>query len=136
MVVLIEKDSPCFEKDKARELFELNRQNLDDENGFEGILANSRFFNVYQQGYIGSAFVYQGKDDNKNYLGGYMVRKHHKEAVEAIRQIAAMFDELYAHTRHLNAVIALKRAGFKWYSRKNQLLRKSTVKEKQKCLVK
>ena len=50
--------------------------------------------------------------------------------------IAAMFDELYAHTRHLNAVIELKRAGFKWYSRKNQLLRKSTVKEKQKCLVK
>lgn len=136
MVVLIEKNSLFFEKDKARELFELNKKELDDENGFESIFANSRFFNIYRHGYIGSAFVYQGKNDNKNYLGGYMLRKHHKEAVEAIRQISAMYAELYAHTRHLNAVIALKRAGFKWYNRKNQLLKKSTVKEKIKCQVK
>ncbi len=130
MVVLIEKDSPFFERQKAKELFEANRENLDDENGFEGILANSRFFNVYQHGYIGSGFVYQGAEDNRNYLGGYMLRKHHKEAVEAIKQICSFFDEVYAHTRHVNAVIALKRAGFKWYDRNKKLLvKKNKIKK-------
>lgn len=129
MVVLIEKNSPFFEIDKAQENFELNRENLDDENGFEEILTQSRFFNIHNHGYVGSVFVYQGQD-GKNYIGGYAFRKQHKAVVEAIRQVADMYDELYAHTRHLNAVIGLKKAGFKWVSRQQQLLKKTKFKEK------
>lgn len=129
MVVLIEKGSPFFQIEKARENFELNRANLDDENGFESLIANSRFFNIHNHGYVGSVFVYEG-EDGKKYMGGYALRKHHKDVVEAIRQTAALFNEVYAHTRHLNAVIALKKAGFKWVSRKDKILKKTNFKEK------
>ena len=39
-----------------------------------------------------------------------------------------MFDEVYAHTKHLNAVIALKKAGYKWVDKENKLLKKITIK--------
>jgi len=129
MIVLIDKNSPFFDKAKAKNNFELNRENLDDQNGFEMIFANSRFFNVYNHGYIGSVFLYQGID-GKIYIGGYAQRKHHAEVVEAIKEVTKIYDEVYAHTRHLNAVIALKKAGFKWYDRKQKLLVKIKRKEK------
>lgn len=130
MIVLIEKNSPYFDFQTAREHFALNRENLDDENGFARLLTDSRFFNVYCCGYIGSVFVYEGID-NRFYIGGYAVRHRHKEVVEAIRQVSDMYPEVFAHTRHLNAVISLKKAGFKWYDRKKKLLRKQTLKEKE-----
>lgn len=129
MIVMIEKGSPFFDIDTAREYFEKNRHNLDDNNGFEYLFANSRFFNIYSRGYVGSVFVYQA-DDGRYYLGGYATRKRHKEVVEAIRRTSDLFDEVYAQTRHLDAVIALKKAGFKWFSRKEKLLRKTNLKEK------
>lgn len=127
MITLIEKNSPFFDIKKAQKYFEENRQNLDDTNGFDFLLENSRFFNVYEKGYVGSIFVYQG-EDNKYYLAGYCLRKKHAQALEATKRVADMFEELYAHTRHLNAVILLKKAGFKWVSRTKQLLRKRNSK--------
>lgn len=129
MIVLIEKNSPYFDRSIAKEYFELNRENLDDTNGFENILESSRFFNIYNHGYVGSIFVYES-EDGKFYMGGYAKRKRHQEVVEAILRVSNLFDEVFAKTRHLNAVIALKKAGFKWHSRKNKLLRKTNFKER------
>ena len=126
MITLIEYGCPFFDKKMAKKHFRLNRKNLDDKNGFEYLLFNSRFFNVHNNGYVGSIFVYEGFD-GKKYMGGYALRKHHKDVVEAIKQVSEMFDELYAHTMHLNAVIALKKAGFKWFDKENGLLRKITI---------
>ena len=126
MITLIEYGCPFFDKKMAKKHFRLNRKNLDDKNGFEYLLFNSRFFNVHNNGYVGSIFVYEGFD-GKKYMGGYALRKHHKDVVEAIKQVSEMFDELYAHTTHLNAIIALKNAGFKWFDKENGLLRKITI---------
>ncbi len=123
MITLIEKTSPYFDVQEARRNFEKQKENLGDTNGFEKILFNSRFFNIYNHGYVGSVFIYEG-EDGKNYIGGYALRKHHQDVVEAIRQTTATFDEVYAHTTHLNAVLALKEAGFKWLSREQHLLKK------------
>lgn len=51
-------------------------------------------------------------------------RKKHRECVDAVRQAADMFPVVYADTRHLNAVICLKKAGFEWVDRKKKLLRR------------
>ena len=126
MVTLIEYGSPLFDKNRAKKLFNTNKKNLNDKNGFEYLLSNSRFFNVHNNGYIGSIFVYEGFD-NKKYMGGYSLRKHHNEVVEAICLVSEMFDEVYAQTQHLNAVIALKKAGFHWYDKSQNLLRKITL---------
>lgn len=124
-VVLIEKDSPFFDEVRARTGFEQNRDNLDDINGFERLLANSRFWNVYTGGhYIGSLFIYQSEEDDRLYLGGYAERHRHKECVEAVRQASDCFPVVYADTRHLNAVICLKAAGFEWVNREKKLLRR------------
>lgn len=123
MITLIEKTSPFFDQAKAYQNFELNRDKLQDRNGFYKILNGSRFFNIYHHGYIGSVFVYEGQD-GKNYIGGYAIRKHHQDVVEAICQVADMFTDLWAHTTHLDAVIALKKAGFEWVSRGKNLLKK------------
>lgn len=128
MITLIEKTSPFFDYAQARQKFELNRDKLQDSNGFPKILSGSRFFNIYHHGYVGSIFVYEAQD-GKNYIGGYAGRKHHQDVVEAISRVAALFDELWAHTTHLDAVIALKKAGFEWASRKKKLL-KNKRKEK------
>ena len=126
MVMLIEYGNPFFDKKTARRFFNLNKKNLDDVNGFENLLFHSRFFNVHNNGYVGSIFVYEG-EDNKKYMGGYAIRKHHQDVVDAICQVSKMFDEVYAKTRHLNAVISLKKAGFKWYNRHEKLLHKVNV---------
>ena len=130
MMTLIEKSSPFFDREKARRNFEINRENLKDRNGFEVLFSNSRFYNVHHHGYVGSVFVYEG-EDGKNYIGGYALRKHHQDVVEAIRQVADMFEEVYAHTTHLNAVIALQEAGFKWVSRKEKLLKRIKERKEQ-----
>lgn len=125
MVFLVGKDSPFFDREEARRGFEKNKENLDDVNGFERLLENSRFFNVYDKdGYVGSVFVYQSKADDLFYLGGYGARKKHRECAEAVRQAANMFPVVYADTRHLNAVICLKAAGFEWVDRNKKLLRR------------
>ncbi len=129
MIVLIENNSPFFDVQTAKENFELHKKELDDENGFACLLRDSRFFNVYNHGYVGSVFVYEGVD-GRFYIGGYAMRHCHNEVVEAIRQVSDMYPKVFAHTRHLNAVIALKKAGFKWYNRKKKLLRKLNFKEK------
>ncbi len=126
MTTLIEYGSPFFDKKTAKKFFMINKKNLEDKNGFEYLLFNSRFFNVHNNGYIGSVFVYEGCD-NKKYIGGYAKRKHHKEVVEGLKFVSEMFDEIYAHTNHLSAVIALKKAGFKWVDKEKRLLKKITL---------
>lgn len=124
-VVLIDKGSPFFDEEQARAEFEQNRDSLDDVNGFERLLANSRFWNVHSGGrYIGSLFVYQSEEDGLFYLGGYAGRKRHKECVEAVRRAADCYPVVYADTRHLNAVICLRAAGFEWVNREKKLLRR------------
>lgn len=130
MTILIEKGNPFFDYGIAQKYFYDNQLDLDDINGFESLFENSRFFNVYNHGYVGSIFVYESVD-NKKYLGGYAQRKHHKDVVNAIREVSDMFDEVYAHTRHLNAVIALKKAGFVWHNREEKILVKKNI-EKEK----
>jgi hypothetical protein len=123
MVSIIESGTPLFDAQTARRFFEANREDLDDQNGFDVLLTAGRFFNVYQDGYIGSVFVYQGTDE-RFYIGGYAKRHHHHEVVAAIKAVAAKYPLLHAHTRHKNAVLALKKAGFDWFDRAQQLLYK------------
>ena len=115
MVFLVGKESPFFDREEACRGFEKNKENLDDVNGFERLI---------KDGYIGSVFVYQSEADDFFYLGGYAKRKKHRECVDAVRQAADMFPVVYADTRHLNAVICLKKAGFEWVDRKKKLLRR------------
>ena len=65
MVFLVGKESPFFDREEACRGFEKNKENLDDVNGFERLIKDSRFFNVYDKdGYIGSVFVYQSEADD------------------------------------------------------------------------
>lgn len=124
MVCLIDKNSPFFDRGIAEKYFDINRENLDDKDGFEALLDASLFFNVYNNGYVGSIFVYLC-EDGRYYLGGYAVRKRYKEVIEAIKQVSDMFYEIYAETRHKNAVYALMRGGFKWFNKDKRLLIKN-----------
>ncbi len=126
MLTLVEYGSPFFDKKIAKKYFMQNKKELEDRNGFEKLLFHSRFFNVYHNGYVGSVFVYEGFD-GKKYIGGYAIRKRHQDVVEAIKSVSDMFDEVYAHTSHLNAVISLKKAGFKWYNRDKNILRRIAI---------
>ncbi len=121
MVVLIEKGSPFFDFEKAKKGYFLNQDKLDDENGFEHLFANGLFWNAYKKGYVGTLFAYQGEDE-RWYMGGWAERKRHKDCVKAVMQVADFFPVIYAQTKHLNAVICLKAAGFRWLSRDNGLL--------------
>ena len=59
MVFLVGKDSPFFDREKARRGFEENKENLDDVNGFERLIKDSRFFNVYDKdGYIAVSYTH------------------------------------------------------------------------------
>lgn len=125
MFAMVEKTSPFFDKEIAKIHFEANRYNLDDVNGFDIILKNSiMFWNVYNKGYVGSLFLYQSEEDDNYYIGGYAERKRHQDCVEAVKRAADCLPEVYADTRHLNAVICLKKAGFEWYDRKKRLLKR------------
>lgn len=120
-MIMIDKDSPFFDKETAQRFFEENKDNLDDTDGFDALVNAGLFYNVYNHGYVGSIFAYLSTD-GRYYLGGYAVRKRHKDVVAAIRQVASGFKEIYAETRHRNAVLALLRAGFQWFDRSNRLL--------------
>lgn len=122
MLVLVGKDSPFFNKDEAKDLFEINRENLDDEDGFEALLNKSCFFNLYNKGYFGSIFVYDRYGDY--YLGGYAKRHHLRDNIEAVKRVADMFDVVFAETRHKEAVKVLFWAGFKWFDKDNGILRR------------
>lgn len=125
MIILVEKNSPFFDVSKAEFYFAENRQNLDDVNGFSGLLKAADCWNVYNNaGYVGTLFVYLAQD-GRRYVGGYALRHRHKECVEALRRVCADYKQLWADTRHLNAVICLKKAGFKWANRKKRLLKYS-----------
>lgn len=122
MITLIDKCSPFFDKETAKKYFNLNRDNLDDTNGFETLLNAGLFYNVYnEQGYVGTIFSYLGENELW-YLGGYAQRKRFNEVIEAIKAVSSMFNEIYAQTRHKNAVIALLRAGFKWHDKEHNIL--------------
>lgn len=122
MITLIDNHSPFFDKETAKKYFNLNRDNLDDTNGFETLLKAGLFYNVYnEQGYVGTIFSYLGENELW-YLGGYAQRKRFNEVVEAIKAVSGMFSEIYAQTRHRHAVIALLRAGFKWYDKEHNIL--------------
>lgn len=122
MVVLVPKDSPFFDREKAEYYFDINRENLDDEDGFESLINRSFFYNLHNREYIGSIFCY--KRGESYYLGGYAKRHHIRDNIEAIERVANMFDEVYAETRHKTAVCVLFRAGFKWYDKANRILRR------------
>lgn len=124
MFVMIPKSSPFFDKEKASKEFHKNRKDLDDVNGFDNILKNSLFWNVYNNGYVGSIFIYQSDIDGNYYVGGYAERKRHHDCVEAVKRAADCLPVVYADTRHLNAVICLKKAGFEWYDREKRILRR------------
>ena len=56
--ILVAKESPFFDRDRAQALFEENRENLDDRDGFDALVSAGRFYNVYDNGYVGSVFAY------------------------------------------------------------------------------
>lgn len=123
MLTLVCSNSPFFDKETASADFDKNAADLDDVNGFDYLVRNSLFWNVYEDGeYIGGIFVYEADDDERKYLGGYCKRKRHKAVVEAIKRVSDYIGDIWAETRHINAVISLKEAGFKWVSREKRLL--------------
>ena len=124
MFTMIDKGSPFFDVERARAGYYKNFDNLDAVNEFDYMLNNSLFWNVYDQGYVGSIFIYQNSEDDNYYLGGYAERKRHKECVEAVKRAADCLPVVYADTRHLNAVICLKKAGFEWYDKDKRILRR------------
>ena len=124
MFTMIDKSSPFFDYERARAGYYKNFDNLDAVNEFDYMLNNSLFWNVYDNGYVGSIFIYQSEEDDNYYLGGYAVRKRHKECVKAVEYAADCLPVVYADTRHLNAVICLKKAGFEWYDKEKRILRR------------
>ena len=46
MVFLVGKESPFFDREEACRGFEKNKENLDDVNGFERLIKDSRFFTI------------------------------------------------------------------------------------------
>ncbi len=122
MTSLINRNSPFFDEKEAKRLFEENKNNLDDVNGWEVISGRDTFWNVYDKGvYVGSVFAYEAEDNNY-YMGGYAMRKKHKQVVDAIKAVAQCFNVIYAHTRHKNAALSLRKAGFKWFNKQQGIL--------------
>lgn len=129
-VILVGRDSPFFDREKAEALFEENRENLDDRDGFDTLLAAGRFYNVYDNGYVGSVFAYESTD-GKVWLGGYALRHRHCACIEAVKRVAGEFAEVFAETRHKTAVICLLRAGFKWFDKEKGILRRKRDEQQQ-----
>lgn len=129
-VILVGRDSPFFDREKAEALFEENRENLDDRDGFDALLGAGRFYNVYDNGYVGSVFAYESTD-GKVWLGGYALRHRHRACIEAVKRVAGEFAEVFAETRHKTAVICLLRAGFKWMDKEKGILRRKRDEQQQ-----
>lgn len=121
MLTLVDKSSPFFDRETALKHYDANREDLDEPDGFNALLNAGYFYNVYNQGYVGSIFAYLSTD-GRYYLGGYALRKRYKDVIGAIERVSGMFDKIYAETRHRNAVFALLRSGFKWYDKANNIL--------------
>ena len=130
MAILVSSTSPFFDRKKAELLFEENRGNLDDRDGFDVLLTAGVFYNVYDNGYIGSVFAYKSTD-GKIWLGGYAVRHKHRACIEAVKKVSAMFKDIYAETRHKTAVICLLRAGYEWFDKEHGILRRKIDEQQQ-----
>lgn len=110
MVVLINAESPFFDRATASELFELNREKLDTPRQFEEML-NVWFFNIHDGGhFIGCIFCYV--EDGRIWVGGFARRKCHRECLAALNEVKRQFPALYAHTRQKAAEFILRKAGF------------------------
>ena len=110
MVVLINAESPFFDRAAAKELFELNREKLEDTRGFESYLTRW-FFNIYECGrFVGCIFCYV--EDGRTWVGGFARRKCHRECLAALNEVKRQFPALYAHTRQKAAEFILRKAGF------------------------
>lgn len=110
--MLIYKDSPFFDKQAAQGVFEDNKYLMNDHQGFENLLYNSLLFNVYEKGrFVGIIFAFE--EEGKNWIGGAACRKCHKTCVNALKEVAELFDKVYAKTPHKTAAFCLRRAGFK-----------------------
>lgn len=119
--MLIYKDSPFFDVKAAKQIYEQNKILLQDREGFETVLKNTLFFNVYNDArFVGIVFVFE--EDGKNWIGGAARRKCHKACLNALKEVAGMFDKVYAKTPHKTAVFCLKRAGFKFIHKKKDMM--------------
>lgn len=119
--MLIYKDSPFFDKQAAQGVFEDNKHLMNDHQGFENLLYNSLLFNVYEKGrFVGIIFAFE--EEGKAWIGGAAHRKCHKACLNALQEVAAMFDKVYAKTPHKTAVFCLKRAGFKLIHKKKDMM--------------
>lgn len=117
--MLIYKDSPFFDVKAAKQMYEQNKILLQDREGFETVLKNTLFFNVYDgTRFVGIVFVFE--EDGKNWIGGAARRKCHVSCVRALREVERLFDKLYARTTHKTAAFCLRRAGFKQIHRHGQ----------------
>ncbi len=119
--VLIYKGSPFFDTRVAHKMFEENKQLMNDRGGFEKLLENSLFFNVYDKGcFIGILFAFE--EEGKTWIGGAAHRKCHKACINAVQEVASMFDKVYARTPHKTAAFCLRRAGFKFVHKQKDLM--------------
>lgn len=110
MVCLVSAESPFFDKEAARELFEINKDLIEDQRGFESYLTRW-FFNIYERGaYIGCIFCYH--QDGKDWVGGFAKRKRHHQCLDALNKVKSCFPVLYAETRQKAAAFILRKAGF------------------------
>lgn len=111
MVCLVSAESPFFDKEAARELFELNREKLEDTRGFESYMTRW-FFSIYERGrFIGCIFCYSM--DGQDWVGGFARRKCHRACLAALNEVKRQFPELYAETKQKAAEFILKKAGFR-----------------------
>lgn len=111
MVALVNRKNAFFDRELAREMFEENKDELEDVNGFATLSDTDSFWNAYDKGeYIGSVFVYF--DGEKNRLAGYGIRKRFRQIIEAIRMVSERYEELWADTQHRHAIVALLKAGW------------------------
>ncbi len=120
--MLVNRQSPFFDKEAAYRLYKFYEQEIDYPDGFEDLTNRDSFYNVYEGGkFVGCIFVYKAVD-GLNYLGGFANRGMHRQAVRAVCDLCKNYDLLYSETPHLNAVICLKKAGFEWLDRRKKLL--------------
>ena len=120
--MLINRQSPFFDKGAAYKLYKQYEKEIDYPDGFEDLTNRDSFYNVYEDGkFVGCVFVYKAID-GKNYLGGYANRGMHHQSVRAVCELCKNYELLYSETPHLNAVICLKKAGFEWLNREKNLL--------------
>lgn len=124
MVFLVGKESPFFDREEACRGFEKNKENLDDVNGFERLIKDSRFFNVYDKdGYIGSVFVYQSEADDFFIWVDMLSAKTSRMRGRSSTGGGYVPCRLCRH-KALKRRYLPEKAGFEWVDRKKKLLRR------------